>query len=64
MRLQDGLIPDVILSDCPTPMLKAVKTLTEKKLFFGLHIYDPLRIIAKIKNSLALSRKPVNSQTL
>jgi hypothetical protein len=64
IKLQDRLVPDVILSDCSTPILKAVKTLTENNVFSGLHIYDPLKIIVKIKNSLALSRKPVIPETL
>jgi hypothetical protein len=28
IKLQDGLAPDMILSDCSTPILRAVKTLT------------------------------------
>jgi hypothetical protein len=49
---QDGLLPDIILSDCSTPILKAVGSLRDKPQFLGkqfTHIYDPQLIVKKIR---------------
>jgi len=67
VRLQDGLLPEVILSECSMPLLKAVSTLGERQQFCGrqiTHIYDPQRIVSKIRQSLIAARKPVPVPTL